>query len=127
MMNGEQFNLPMIDNGKLDRQHDYLVKLLRTFENKKDITRSEISSGMKALLLYSIEHFRCEEEMMRSDGYPEYEEHKLEHTKFFKVCSEICVGYKDIQFNEFSLKLRLWITDHICWTDLKYAKWRVLK
>lgn len=116
-------DLPVIDRGILDKQHDYLIKLLERYEGAK-VSKLEVAAGAKALLLYAMEHFHTEEKLMRDEGYPEVDRHHDMHSHFRTLCENMVIEGTDLEFNKLISNMKNWLVSHIQVQDTKYSTWR---
>ncbi|MDA3962224.1 MAG: hemerythrin family protein [Planctomycetota bacterium] len=109
-----------VGNPEIDQQHK------RMFELANSLPEVASSQDVRPLVLrlfkYTREHFSCEEEMMRSIGYPLVAEHVALHEgligKLCKVSEQPLGGGDDVlKFKEF---VYAWLVDHIMTEDNKY-------
>lgn len=108
-----------------DEQHQELFDLLNTLhETIPGGDREEIGAKLDAFLDYVVMHFQTEEELMQSNGYPEYEAHKAEHDKLIATATEIQKGFKE-EGKELSQDsttfVKDWLTNHIPTIDRSYG------
>jgi hemerythrin len=86
----------------------------------------EITEVLDELKAYTIYHFGFEEEMMREQGYQNYDIHKIEHDFFIKKIKKL--ENKDLDENQDESVMEMikfvadWITSHILKTDLQYRE-----
>ena len=77
------------------------------------------------LVEYAAEHFAEEEEMLRRQGYPGYQQHKRLHDRLMENIIQI---NQDMQANDFQscddlgVFLKEWVLNHILTEDQKYAR-----
>jgi len=114
---------------EIDGQHKELLQrfnsLLAACEGGKGI--KELTGLLKFLDDYIIEHFRDEEKLQESSGYPEFEEHKKLHDAFieriFELQNEILIEgiavHHVLETNNILLK---WLINHISVEDKKLGK-----
>ena len=111
--------------GVLDQQHKKLTStvndLYKTFESKDDAPLPP--KIFKNLLEYVHLHFKTEEDLMIKYKYPDYEDHKKEHT----YCTESILEFKK-QIEDGKLVtmdllnfLIDWVHDHVLEVDMKYS------
>jgi hemerythrin len=115
---------------EIDNQHK---ELIRRFDDLLSAC-GEGGKGMaelKGLLTflddYIVEHFRDEEKLQESSGYPEFEEHKKLHDAFieriFELQNEILIEgmavHHVLETNNILLK---WLINHISVEDKKLGK-----
>jgi hemerythrin-like metal-binding protein len=110
----------------IDQQHRSFLSLLN------DCHR-QISAGKKVgsdaaiferLKAYAAMHFRFEEDLMQSSGFPEIEQHKKQHTYFESQVAELETAHKggsDRTAESILSFLRDWFLKHILEQDKNYA------
>ncbi|MCK8815779.1 bacteriohemerythrin [Natroniella sulfidigena] len=114
---------------KVDEQHRGIFEkanyLLEVY--KKQQSGEEIGEVLDFLQEYIEQHFNDEEEIQRSYGYPEYEEHKKLHDAFKSTVGEVITEYK--QSNNITSLMKLnkmaigWLLEHIKKEDQKLAQY----
>jgi hemerythrin len=106
-----------------DNEHKELIslanKVIRFSNTGEEIPK--IRNALKALLQYTIIHFRNEEQYMERLGYPEIEHHKECHAELVERLNEVAAENCDI--NDLVHKLKrlmvVWVIEHIINEDLK--------
>ena len=114
----------------IDEQHKEYVNRLNIFMEKceEGIDLEEIYSSLEFFQIYAIEHFDCEEYLMKEKNYPAYDEQKKYHEYFCNQLDDLTKKIKtDGGFCEESItKLREltidWFTNHIQQHDSKIAE-----
>lgn len=116
----------------IDSQHRKLLELteevycLLKDENMlfKCADIRKILGGIKE---YTLQHFRDEEEYMKSVGYQDLEGHRLQHAEFARKVNEfeehvkrLNIGTQDNMILELLDYLGNWLEKHICEEDKKY-------
>lgn len=115
--------IPLIDN-----QHRELVNL--TNELYKACRGGNAAIGaafketMSRMVKYVSFHFSTELKLLEEIGYPDYREHKAEHTKLIndilEAAKDFDGGKKFVPFY-FTSTLKDWVFGHIAVSDKKYA------
>ena len=116
---------------KVDEQHQELFRLgseLYGIVSLKDgVDRyDEMLAILDELANYTVHHFEFEEGMMRENGYPDYEDHKVQHDNFIKKVQS--VRAEDVEEKQKKIGMDLiiflanWIEKHILVTDMKYKE-----
>lgn len=118
---------PIIDGGRIDRQHEFLFTLIDVYKNKKNISEVEISSASKALYLWAMEHGVAEEDIMKADSYPGIHIHSAEHTNIFEMCKAMVLAGSELKFDKLIQNVEDVIIQHIKTHDVKWAEWRQAK
>ncbi len=100
----------LIGNPTIDQQHRYLFELA----NKLVDSQNQTEQTENAMLLYKHvrEHFRAEEEFMKSHQYPAYQKHAATHDM---MLGKLVTISKKIHHNDWSRQqvlvfMRDWIT-----------------
>lgn len=106
----------------IDDQHRKLFELAATFGGSGDQVR--IMKSLVALCEYTREHFREEEYMMAAHGYPDLQEHKIEHAKFRGMLVDLLIKAKSQSLDQTADDVRQliggWMYEHIMQRDLDY-------
>jgi len=111
---------------KVDDQHKRMVVMINELHMamRGGKGRKELEHLFKELADYTVTHFRTEEELMLTYGYPvgDYEFHKQEHDKLTEQVKELRSKAEEgklaitIEVMNF---LRDWLVNHILDTDKK--------
>ena len=111
-------------NSFIDSDHQRFADLLNEFHHA--MTRGDgmeiLGKVLKELILYTREHFKREEDYMRSIQYAGFDRHKEEHEKLIKDLLILQArfltgdGVVAVQVSSF---LRNWLVNHIMETDKK--------
>ena len=114
-----------IGNNVIDKQHQYLVKLINLMIDEKGyITNDAVKAIFVELLHYANIHFHDEEEIVRETDYPNKLEHKKEHRYFVNELEkiELDIIFENPQAVEKMLKfLTNWLLNHILVSDKDFA------
>jgi hemerythrin len=111
---------------KIDEQHRELFNRIGNLVAaiKSKTCKFEIGPTTRFLEEYVTEHFSDEEELMRSVGYPAYEQHKALHKKFmddFEALTRELEG-ESSSYNKSAYTNKMvvdWILDHIKKVDME--------
>lgn len=108
----------------LDQHHRHLAQLInRLAECAAERTLSEsVGDVLDALVRYAEYHFRHEEALMETAGYPALAEHRREHLAFCEMISETCYTamHGIIGIDDLLDYLTLWWQEHILLEDMRY-------
>jgi hemerythrin len=114
-----------IDNGIIDKQHQYLVKLINLIADETEYISTEaVKAIFVELIHYANIHFHDEEEIMMKTNYPHKKEHKQEHRKFVEDLEkiELDVIFENPKAIDKILKfLKEWLINHILISDKDFA------
>jgi len=110
---------------RFDAQHKNFFRILERLVKDVDNGGDAVCQAIDGLLQYVTDHFREEEELMRSLEYPGYEEHVKEHGKMLEktreLYSDMDAGRPDSVENV-QIILIDWILEHIGKIDRQYVK-----
>jgi hemerythrin len=111
---------------KVDEQHQGLVNILNSLYDSmiKNDSNIELGQLLEKLVDYTIIHFKTEEELFDKFGYPETEEHKIEHTNLANKATELLKDYKSgelVVSDDVMYFLKDWLKNHIIHTDRKFG------
>lgn len=117
---------------EIDDQHKKLVGLINKLDSAmlEGKGRQVMGSILKELIGYCQTHFATEERLMKTHGYPEYQEHKTKHEKMTRKVLDVQKQYETgsvaitIEVMKF---LQDWLDKHILGTDMKYAPFLLSK
>lgn len=109
----------------IDGDHKKLISLINQLQNATQYKVDDhiIDQIMDDLLNYTKYHFDREELLMRSNQYPDYENHKNLHKEMISKMSECMEEYKSRPENTIDDALNFlknWLIHHIKGDDRKY-------
>ena len=112
--------------GVFDDDHRQLVSIINKLHLA--ILMKETQNVMKDILaslaVYTMEHFKHEEDLMVKYSYPEYFPHKKEHDALLKKVNDfrksVESGETVVSF-ELMAFLKDWLVNHILSVDVKYS------
>jgi hemerythrin len=108
------------DHKKLFTKINELFDAINAGEGKTAVTKT-----LQALVAYTAEHFKREEQVMIKAGYPELEAHKSEHAQLIQQTLELLQKCKNGPTGALPLEvlgfLKKWLTAHVQSSDKKYA------
>ncbi len=116
-----------IDNGIIDNDHRYLIKLFNEFTlmSHKFLNPVQALEFIDRLYDYACVHFRREERLQKQIGFPTAAEHKLAHEELESNLAKIrnMIGHPeggdlDLISEKASALLRKWLVTHIMKHDL---------
>ena len=114
----------------IDMQHSAyfdLVERLFTLRQQAAVTRDRLAQELDKVLAYAVEHFDTEEHLMRSSGYPCYEEHFAKHSVFRDHMDQSLAELKsaiptDACASHLTEWLVRWVSDQVLIDDVKLAE-----
>ncbi len=114
-----------VRNFLIDNQHKKLIAMINDLHSamKEGKAKNILSNILGNLIVYTIEHFRTEERMMKNAKYKFFSEHKLEHEKLTAKVVELEKKLNEEALLTFELFdfLQSWLINHIEITDKKYS------
>ena len=113
----------------IDRQHEaYEEQTCRVLAlcAEPRVTQSVLADEMAQVRTYALDHFDCEEQLMRSVKYPQFNRHVSRHNTFREQADDFAAELAvDPLSSDFTVRLaRLlvdWFCDHVQTEDMKLA------
>lgn len=111
----------------LDEEHKQLVELLNALHDGIQAGRAidVLAQVLDGLVFYTANHFRHEEELFASTGYPASCEHKLEHDhltgQVMEIQARLQSGAQETLSYEVVNFLKNWLFNHIQGSDKRYG------
>jgi hemerythrin len=113
----------------IDRQHEGYADLVdRVFAlcSATRVSRGNLEAPVNQALAYALEHFDSEEQLMRTEKYPVYDEHVARHNFFREQADQFAAELAAEPLAEdFTVRLaRLlltWFCGHVQTEDLRLA------
>lgn len=114
-----------VNNSVIDLQHKRLISYINQLHDAMRQAKGKevLQKTLNDLIFYTKEHFRSEEGLMEKAGYPQLEQHKIEHKKLTDQVIELQKKYASGKTNlsiDVMIFLKNWLTLHILETDQKY-------
>lgn len=111
---------------EIDEQHKNLIAMINELHDAmaQKKAKEALSEILKKLADYTVSHFAKEENLMRANGYPEYDEHRNKHEK---MTAKVLALQDDLKQEKISLSIEVmeflknWLDKHIMGTDKKYS------
>ena len=126
----KDFDKYMIGVEISDKHHRNLLDIINDLYDSllKGLNKEIMSHHLKRLHVFTLAHFKAEEELMASVNYPELLEHKNIHHEFVEKLSEFkkLNGLKPIGKDLISYLVK-WLTEHMLGADKKYANFIKMK
>lgn len=112
----------------IDGQHKNLFALVNKLQEaiSENNSKMAVQDAIDLLSDYINTHFNTEEEIMQTNGYPDFEKHKMAHDELKEQTLKLIKLY---QLNKVDLSatiynfLAKWIQNHIKETDYKMITW----
>jgi hemerythrin len=111
----------------MDDDHKRLIILINQLESAANYyTNKEFEEkALMEVVDYTKYHFEHEEQLMKDNSYPGYEEHIKQHIEMIIKINNIVEEYKnkpDYAINKAVKFLRCWLINHILKTDQEYTE-----
>lgn len=110
---------------EINNKHNEFIKIVSKFSmvaNQQVLNREEIADVIYEMTMYSLNHFRDEEDYMKKFEYSEYKQRHKEHNDFIK--KTIAFGDRTMK-GDYDIKdelleyLQSWLVNHVRGTDKK--------
>ncbi len=113
---------------KIDKQHKELFRLSALVDAlDENTTKDDIKKLLNSFFIYMRDHFRDEENYMKSIGYPLLKKHHLLHHEIIEDFTQMVKKNHSLEPLKQQMKIatKKWLIDHILNNDLKIEKWRL--
>ena len=112
----------------VDLQHKMLFDMVNSLHHAiiSGHGPGQVAPVLKSLASYTIEHFKTEEGLMSSEGYPEFARHKKAHDDLVGNVKDLLSrldAKSDVLPAELSRFLADWLNHHIRGEDMPMIKW----
>lgn len=111
----------------IDSQHKHLIRLVNSLYDAMGAGKSKeiMQKLIKDLVSYTKIHFADEEELMKKNGYPEYQRQKSEHDmltqQVIKFSNDYNSGKSVVSITMMNF-LKDWLNNHIIKEDRKLGE-----
>ena len=114
-----------IGDDVIDTEHEELFRLINDFHNRwmEAHDRQHIARVFNQLVAYAEMHFRHEETIMETHGFPKLEEHKALHEHMVETIFNLHRAYMEESLNiEVSTMkfVKAWLLEHILENDYRF-------
>ncbi len=112
----------------LDEQHEAMLAVLNDLHTAalRGKMQRVTSEQLSKLTRWSQEHFRTEERLMESTGYPGLAEHRAKHQELTRTIGEYISRHEESDctcYVQLLYFVRNWFRDHVKEEDQKYTPW----
>jgi hemerythrin len=121
----DEYNL---DGGAIDEDHKHLFELAnRVLEiSQTHVNFEQVKATVKELYVYMSEHFGREQKLMKATGFPQYEQHILEHRAITRKMNRLLRASTapDVLLSGLRHIMLDWVLQHILHDDQRFADFR---
>ena len=115
-----------VNIAEIDQQHKKLIDMINDLHTAMSEKRGKevVGDVLKKLADYTVFHFTAEERLLRTNEYPEYEEHKDKHEK---MTAKVLALQDDVKSGKLTVSMEVmnflknWLDKHILGTDMQYS------
>lgn len=113
---------------KIDDQHKQLLNLIAALGQIKDHNPEFINKVLHTLVEYTKNHFSEEEKLLKRIGYPNFDNHTLQHVRFVEQVNRFKADFEKTPDSRMLLDkivnfLGKWLSAHILVEDKEYANY----
>jgi len=109
----------------IDGDHQVLFAMINKLHDSvaKNEAPLELAMLFRKLESYVESHFRREEDLLESVGYPDLENHRAQHRRLTAELADKIVAYEAApdDFDGLLEFLKAWLTGHVLKTDMAYV------
>ncbi|MFI5109507.1 MAG: bacteriohemerythrin [Terriglobales bacterium] len=111
---------------RIDEQHQQLFALINELHEamREGKRQTIVQDTLRRLAVYTVTHFRAEEELLRKSNFPGLAEHHAEHQKYVarvhQFEEDLKAGHNTTSVAVLQF-LRDWLAEHILRTDRSYS------
>ena len=110
---------------ELDSQHKKIIALINELNESREISsRSEkLHNILGRIIIYAQNHLDYEENLLRENGYPDFENHLQKHQDYKQKVSDFAVDileYREDMPGKLLDYLNQWWMNHILKEDMQY-------
>lgn len=116
-----------VNINELDEQHKQLINIInRVYEaSQSGAEKSVIRRIFVELAEYAAYHFKAEEKLLKSYGYPNFEQHRRQHQQLVVILLELQLRFRKgtMTLSEDMLNFLKndWLLKHIVASDKEYS------
>jgi len=108
----------------IDHEHREMVALINEIFVRIETGDTEtVADDLGEIYAHISAHFALEEEIMRREGYDQFDDHKADHERLLDDIREIMDAYEDGSYSDrkdvFADRLQRWFVDHFKTKDAR--------
>jgi hemerythrin len=112
-----------VGNALLDEQHRRLIELVNRVDGDEPL-----DDILVALQNYAEEHFRDEERLLESVGYPDLDKQQHQHGAFSAWLDRLHRQHREegdsaVTRHDLQRYLRVWLANHLLVYDMAFKSW----
>ena len=107
-----------------DGEHQQIFNMVNDLHGSVGGDRSSIGAKLDALIGFVAKHFKTEEDLMKSHGYPDFASHKAAHDALVTTCLDLQKKFKagEAEITADTTKfVKDWLYGHIPSIDMNYG------
>ncbi len=126
-MSLEWNNAYKIGNVEIDAQHQEIFRLANNFLNATN--KGSLSVCAMGFFKHTREHFKHEEDLMKSLNYPGLKEHLVQHSELISLLNDVAKSIADdsLEMTDLEAFLSAWLLGHIGTFDKSLAAYAKLQ
>lgn len=106
----------------IDEEHRNILLMIHRLNASNDASGEVARDVLVDLREYTVKHFKHEESLLESSGYPELEEHIAEHRALTKKVDQLASDSSNMHGDNLKNLLEEWIKHHILEVDQRYVE-----
>jgi hemerythrin len=112
-----------VGDASLDAQHKQILQIIGELHAAIETNQAYeiIEELLERMVLYTLNHFKHEEQLMRACGYPDFDNHKILHDKMRRRTEGLHANAGLMTSNDLMRFLRDWWINHIRGEDQCYV------
>jgi hemerythrin-like metal-binding protein len=112
-----------VGNDLLDAQHRRLIELVNRVDGEESL-----DDILAELERYAEEHFRDEERLLESVGYPDLDKQQHQHAAFSSWLERLHREHREdgggaVTRHDLQRYLRVWLANHLLVYDMAFKSW----
>ena len=111
-----------VGDPSIDAQHKQFLLLINELHDaiRAGNEHEKLKSLLDRMVLYTMNHFQHEEQLMQACGYPDFDNHKAEHDQMRRYTEGLRTNLNLVTGQDVSRFLRDWWINHIMAEDQCY-------
>ena len=112
-----------VGEGSLDAQHRQILSLVNDLYEARSAGReyADLAVLLDRMVLYTMNHFKHEEQIMQACGYPDFDDHKAQHDRMRRRTAGLRTNVTLVTGRDLLAFLKQWWTNHIQAEDKCYV------